>query len=38
MISGTSVSLLDCIAAGRFAEALFYRLNIIHLTHPRESA
>jgi DNA-binding NtrC family response regulator len=37
IISGTSVSLLECIAAGSFAEALFYRLNIIHLTHAHES-
>jgi two-component system nitrogen regulation response regulator NtrX len=34
IISGTSVSLLECIAAGRFDESLFYRLNIIHLTQP----
>ena len=38
IITGTSVSLLECIAAGRFAEQLFYRLNIIHLTDPHESA
>lgn len=38
VISGTSVSLLECIAAGRFAESLFYRLNIIHLAYLRGSA
>ena len=31
LISGTTVSLLDHIVAGRFSEQLFYRLNIIHL-------
>jgi DNA-binding NtrC family response regulator len=31
LISGTTVSLLDRIAAGSFSERLFYRLNIIHL-------
>ncbi len=31
LISGTTVSLLDRIAAGTFSEQLFYRLNIIHL-------
>lgn len=34
IISGTSVPLLEWIAAGRFAAPLFYRLNIIHLTVP----
>ena len=31
LISGTTVSLLDRVAAGRFSDRLFYRLNIIHL-------
>jgi transcriptional regulator with PAS, ATPase and Fis domain len=31
LISGTTVSLVDCVAAGTFSERLFYRLNIIHL-------
>jgi DNA-binding NtrC family response regulator len=31
LISGTTVSLLDCVAAGTFSARLFYRLNIIHL-------
>lgn len=31
LISGTSVSLLDCVNAGTFSDRLFYRLNIIHL-------
>jgi two-component system, response regulator FlrC len=31
LISGTTVSLLDGVAAGTFSERLFYRLNIIHL-------
>ena len=31
LIAGTTVSLLDRVAAGRFSERLFYRLNIIHL-------
>jgi transcriptional regulator with PAS, ATPase and Fis domain len=37
LVAGTSVSLLECIADGSFAESLFYRLNIIHLTLPSES-
>ena len=32
LVSGTSVSLLELVAAGRFSERLFYRLNTIHLT------
>ena len=32
LISGTTVSLLDRVAAGTFSERLFYRLNVIHLT------
>jgi DNA-binding NtrC family response regulator len=31
LISGTTVSLLERIAAGTFSEQLFYRLNLIHL-------
>ena len=31
LISGTTVSLLDRVAAGTFSEQLFYRLNIVHL-------
>ena len=31
LVSGTTVSLLDRIAAGTFSDRLFYRLNIIHL-------
>ena len=31
LISGTTTSLLDRVAAGTFSERLFYRLNIIHL-------
>jgi DNA-binding NtrC family response regulator len=31
LISGTTVSLLDRVAAGTFSERLFYRLNIIYL-------
>lgn len=31
LISGTTVSLLERIAAGTFSDQLFYRLNIIHL-------
>jgi DNA-binding NtrC family response regulator len=31
LILGTTVSLLDRVAAGTFSERLFYRLNIIHL-------
>jgi DNA-binding NtrC family response regulator len=31
LISGTTVSLLERVAAGTFSERLFYRLNIIHL-------
>ena len=32
IIAGTSRPLLDDIAAGTFNEALFYRLNVIHLS------
>jgi two-component system response regulator PilR (NtrC family) len=32
LISGTTVSLLDRVAAGAFSDWLFYRLNVIHLT------
>ena len=31
LISGTTVSLLDRVAAGTFSARLFYRLNIIHV-------
>jgi DNA-binding NtrC family response regulator len=31
LISGTTVSLRDRVAAGTFSERLFYRLNIVHL-------
>ena len=31
LISGTTVSLLDRVAAGTFSQRLFYRLNILHL-------
>jgi DNA-binding NtrC family response regulator len=31
LISGTTVSLLDRVAAGTFSERLFYQLNIIHV-------
>ena len=31
LISGTTVSLLDRVTAGKFSDRLFYRLNIIHL-------
>lgn len=31
LVSGTTVSLIACMAAGTFAERLFYRLNTIHL-------
>ena len=31
LIAGTTVSLLDRVAAGTFSERLFYRLNIIHV-------
>jgi DNA-binding NtrC family response regulator len=31
LISGTTVSLLDQIAAGTFSDRLFYRLNTVHL-------
>ena len=34
LISGTTVSLLDRVAAGTFSERLFYRLSIIHLVAP----
>lgn len=32
LVSGTTVSLIDRVAAGTFSEQLFYRLNTIHLT------
>ena len=31
LISGTTASRLERVAAGTFSERLFYRLNIIHL-------
>lgn len=31
LISGTTVSLFERVAAGTFSERLFYRLNVIHL-------
>ena len=31
LISGTTVSLLDRVAAGTFSAQLFYRLNVIHV-------
>jgi DNA-binding NtrC family response regulator len=34
VMSGTTVSLLDRVVTGTFAERLFYRLNIIHLLPP----
>jgi DNA-binding NtrC family response regulator len=34
LIAGTTVSLLDRIAAGTFSDRLFYRLNAIHLSMP----
>ena len=37
LISGTTVSLLDRVAAGTFSERLFYRLNIIHLMVGKRS-
>ncbi len=38
LISGTTVSLLERIAAGQFKEELFYRLNVIHLVVASERA
>jgi DNA-binding NtrC family response regulator len=32
LISGTTVPLLDRVAAGTFSKQLFYRLNVIHLS------
>jgi len=32
LISGTTVSLLDQVAAGAFSERLFYQLNTLHVT------
>ncbi len=31
IMTGTTVTLLDCVAAGRFDEELFYRLNMVHI-------
>jgi len=31
LFSGTTVSLIDRVAAGTFSERLFYRLNSLHL-------
>ena len=31
LITGTTVSLVDRMAAGHFSECLFYRLNVVHL-------
>jgi DNA-binding NtrC family response regulator len=33
LITGTTVSLLDRVAAGTFSARLFYRLNVIHLVY-----
>jgi transcriptional regulator of aromatic amino acid metabolism len=38
LVSGTTVPLLDRVAAGAFAEWLFYRLNVIHLTPTNHRA
>lgn len=38
LICGTSVPLLERVVDGRFADVLFYRLNIIHLMHPEPQA
>jgi DNA-binding NtrC family response regulator len=35
LISGTTVPLFERVAAGHFAEELFYRLNVIHLMIER---
>jgi two-component system, NtrC family, C4-dicarboxylate transport response regulator DctD len=35
LVSGTSVSLSDCVATGTFSEALLYRLNVLHLEPER---
>jgi len=32
LISGTTVSLFDRVAAGAFSDRLFYRLNVIHVS------
>jgi DNA-binding NtrC family response regulator len=31
LMTGATVSLLDCVVAGTFSDRLFYRLNTIHL-------
>jgi DNA-binding NtrC family response regulator len=31
IIAGTTASLVDLVATGRFSDTLFYRLNIIHI-------
>lgn len=38
VVTGTTASLLDCVAAGTFSEQLFYRLNIIHLMQGERSS
>ena len=38
LVSSTTASLLECVAARSFAEGLFYRLNIIHLVDPNGAA
>jgi DNA-binding NtrC family response regulator len=38
LITGTTVSLFDRIAADRFSERLFYRLNVIHIVVPDGTA
>src|SRR5688572_21896657 len=35
LISGTTVPLVDRVAAGRFSERLFYRLNTLHFVADR---
>lgn len=34
VVSGTTVWLFDRVCAGTFSEALFYRLNVLHLQSP----
>ena len=36
LMSGTTAPLFERVVAGRFSEALFYRLNVIHLAHRRD--
>jgi sigma54-dependent transcription regulator len=38
LMAGTTTSLYECVADGRFSERLFYRLNVIHVVASSAAA